>query len=77
MSFSRNFGKEAAIFAGLSNARGDCFIFYNVFHLDSWVSSASQTIRENLAMLAGMIIFSLLNYFGQKLFAFRDREETP
>ena len=111
------------------------FIFYNVFHLDYWVSSASnyffgsilsfflnkyftfrnhsrdprivlrfilnivfcyfmaysvakplaawmlsgasQTIRENLAMLTGMIIFSLLNYFGQKLFAFRDREEKP
>ena len=26
VSFSRNFGKEAAIFAGLSNARGDCCV---------------------------------------------------
>ena len=26
ISFSRNFGKEAAIFAGLSEARGDCCV---------------------------------------------------
>lgn len=26
VSFSRNFGKEAAIFAGLSEARGDCCV---------------------------------------------------
>lgn len=31
----------------------------------------SISARDNIAMLAGMVIFTILNYFGQKLFAFR------
>ncbi len=36
-------------------------------------SGFGQTIRDNLAMLAGMCIFTLLNYFGQKFFAFQKK----
>lgn len=39
------------------------------------LSSASQTIKENVAMLAGMGIFVILNYFGQRFFAFKEEPE--
>ena len=35
------------------------------------LATASVTAQENIAMLAGMVIFTVLNYFGQKLFAFK------
>lgn len=35
------------------------------------LASASVTAQDNIAMLAGMVIFTVLNYFGQKLFAFK------
>lgn len=39
-----------------------------------WIfSGMSETIRDNLAMLAGMCLFTLLNYLGQKFFAFRKK----
>ena len=105
------------------------FVFYNVFHLNYWISSASnyffgsilsfflnkyytfqykerdwasvikfiitivvcyfiaygiakplmrhllkattQNIQENVAMLVGLVLFTLLNYFGQRFFAFK------
>ncbi len=111
---------------------GIMFLFYNVFHLSYWISSASNYIfgsilsyflnkhftfqnkdkspkvvvkfiinisvcyllaygiakplvrmvfsslstnlQENLAMLAGMCFFVLLNYFGQRFFAFKSQE---
>lgn len=44
--------------------------------LVSWIlSGAAPKVQGNLAMLAGMGIFTLLNYFGQKFFAFREREK--
>lgn len=36
-------------------------------------SGFGETVRDNLAMLAGMCLFTLLNYFGQKFFAFRKK----
>lgn len=36
-------------------------------------AAAGEKVRDNLAMLAGMCLFTLLNYFGQKFFAFRKR----
>ena len=36
-------------------------------------TAAGETARDNLSMLAGMGLFTLLNYFGQKFFAFRQR----
>lgn len=36
-----------------------------------FTASFSVNIQENLAMLAGMSIFVVLNYLGQKLFVFR------
>ena len=38
-------------------------------------SGAEETVRDNLAMLAGMCLFTLLNYFGQKFFAFRQKHD--
>lgn len=39
------------------------------------LSGASVTMQENIAMLVGMVIFVTLNYFGQRLFAFKPDEE--
>lgn len=36
-------------------------------------AGAGEKIRDNLAMLAGMCLFTLLNYVGQKFFAFRKK----
>lgn len=33
-----------------------------------------QPFRENAAMVVGMCLFTMLNYFGQKWFAFRTKE---
>ena len=35
------------------------------------LSSQSVTVQENAAMFAGMVLFTGLNYFGQRFFAFR------
>lgn len=36
------------------------------------LSSASVAIRENIAMLIGMCLFTGLNYFGQRFFSFKE-----
>lgn len=36
------------------------------------LSSAPLNIKENVAMLTGMCIFVLLNYLGQRFFAFKE-----
>ena len=36
----------------------------------------SQQMQGNISMLVGMELFVLLNYFGQRFFAFRNRGET-
>lgn len=37
-----------------------------------WVLSSFPTkIQENGAMLAGMVLYTILNYFGQRFFAFK------
>ncbi len=38
--------------------------------------SLSQNIVEQFAMLAGMALYTLFNYVGQRFFAFRDRQES-
>lgn len=35
------------------------------------LSSQSKLIQENIAMLVGMGLFVMLNYFGQRFFAFK------
>ena len=41
--------------------------------LAAWaLSGAGKTIQENGAMLVGMCFFVLLNYLGQRFFAFRE-----
>ena len=41
----------------------------------SWLlADASTSIQENGAMLVGMGLFVILNYFGQRFFAFKKGE---
>lgn len=35
----------------------------------------SVSLQENIAMVVGMVLFTLLNYFGQRFFAFRKKEQ--
>jgi len=37
------------------------------------LSGASEALRDNAAMAAGMVFFTGLNYVGQRFFAFRDK----
>ena len=37
--------------------------------------SASATLQDNLAMLGGSGVFTVLNFFGQKLFVFQKKKE--
>ena len=39
------------------------------------LSGSSVSIQENVAMLVGMVLFTLLNYLGQRFFAFKKTEE--
>lgn len=44
--------------------------------LAAWaLSGMSRTVQENGAMLAGMCLFVMLNYLGQRFFAFREKDE--
>lgn len=36
------------------------------------LSRQPQKFQENIAMLVGMVLFTLLNYTGQRFFAFKD-----
>ena len=36
------------------------------------LSGASQSVRDNVSMLAGMVLFTGCNYLGQRFFAFRN-----
>lgn len=35
----------------------------------------SQKLQDNISMMVGMVLFTGLNYFGQRFFAFRKKEE--
>lgn len=39
-------------------------------------SAAGERLQGNLSMLAGMGFFTLLNYFGQKFFTFRHKDDA-
>lgn len=38
------------------------------------LSGASETVRDNIAMLVGMGLFVMLNYIGQRFFAFAEKK---
>ena len=40
------------------------------------LSGATQSLRENVAMLVGSCFFVGFNYLGQRFFAFREKENT-
>lgn len=39
------------------------------------LQNVSIVVRDNIAMAVGMCIFVALNYFGQRLFAFKEEDE--
>lgn len=39
------------------------------------LSDMTVSVQENVAMLVGMCLFIVLNYFGQRFFAFKDVEQ--
>ena len=44
--------------------------------LMKWLlSGASETVRDNVAMVTGMCLFVGFNYLGQRFFAFREEKE--
>ena len=45
--------------------------------LMAWMlSSAEQSIQENIAMLTGMVLFVGFNYIGQRFFVFNDKKNV-
>lgn len=40
----------------------------------SLLANASVTVRDNVSMLVGMVLFTGLNYLGQRFFAFKSEE---
>lgn len=40
------------------------------------LSSFSKTVRDNVAMIVGLGLYTVLNYFGQRYFAFRVGDKT-
>lgn len=38
------------------------------------LSGAGEKVQENVAMLVGMGLYTVLNYFGQRFFAFKSKE---
>lgn len=38
------------------------------------LAHASVTLRDNVSMLVGMVLFTGLNYLGQRLFAFKEHD---
>ena len=40
------------------------------------LANASVTVRDNVSMLVGMVLFTGLNYLGQRFFAFQSEEES-
>ena len=45
--------------------------------LMTWALAAvDPALRDNIAKLAGMVLFTGFNYLGQRLFAFREKKES-
>ncbi len=40
------------------------------------LSESSQKVSENIAMGVGMVLYTLINYFGQKFFAFKKKDTS-
>lgn len=40
------------------------------------LSTADPALRDNVAKLAGMVLFTGCNYLGQRLFAFREKKDV-
>ena len=38
------------------------------------LSNASVTVRDNISMLVGMVLFTGMNYMGQRFFAFKSED---
>lgn len=56
---------------------GVCYLLaYGIaIPLMQWaLSSAAPALRDNIAKMTGMVLFTGFNYLGQRLFAFRNKE---
>ena len=42
--------------------------------ISALLAGQGQKVQENVAMFAGMVLFTGFNYLGQRLFAFREQE---
>lgn len=40
------------------------------------LQDAGKTVRDNVSMLVGMVLFTGLNYLGQRLFAFKETQDA-
>lgn len=40
------------------------------------LAGQSKSVQENLAMFAGMVLFTGFNYLGQRFFAFKDNQDS-
>ena len=54
------------------------FIAYSVAQplMKYLLSGRSQKLQDNVAMLTGAVLFTALNYVGQRFFAFREKREV-
>ena len=50
------------------------FIAYGV--AKAALSDSSKSLQENVAMVVGMVLFVLLNYLGQRFFAFKKERQA-
>jgi len=53
------------------------FIAYGIARpaINAILQNSRQAVRENIALFAGMCLFTGLNYLGQRLIVFKRREE--
>ena len=40
------------------------------------LADSSKSLQENVAMVVGMVLFVLLNYLGQRFFAFKKEKQA-
>lgn len=59
------------ILVGILNTLVGTAIMLGLYNL----TGAAQQVQENIAMLAGMILFTGFNYLGQRYFVFGEKNE--
>ena len=75
-TFQNKDKSKNSIFKFIINISGCYLIAYGIAKPCAAVllSSFSQVIKENVAMLIGMCLFVVLNYFGQRFWVFKEEK---